>query len=585
MPYEDRAYTSRYRRVNPRVEGFKQTSTIDWGFDNRNQPYGGGMVRLYAGTGQGGYTKAVSPHSNNIINNRLLCLESAFRGIISFDSTGSGVNSAGEDHYGAIDCDSMVICNEGDQTAEIVINIPNFDNDDDLIGNNFTTRRLNTLLRPNDFMYLPHNVLFSYDHDSSIATSASSDTASTATSGTTAQFIDVDASSRGDGQTRNSAGLIETGIRTDTTGVQTSATATTITVDSNYYFKVNDILAVTNADASTEFLKVISIPSATTIEVERAILGSSADEIENNALFFLYYKTEVADTIVKSNYNGVYQANTLFGYGRSSLSQPQGITMGSVGIKVREPAYQEFGMTGQTPSTSTGLTVSTSYDFDLVLDGHSNYQGVFTTDSSNVNWGGTNGVMAKINLLLETAYEAGTFSHLPLMSIINGDIRITSGSRLSTSAVALADGTGAGTNMLSGSAGRIPNVDNFVKKLTKFPDDNETDKIIFDNGRGLLIGGQGNGTIDYNSGAIYLDTSPNAEFQVSAYYNSLLSGDLNNSDNSSGIPANPRINNIVARSTNPYKDATIRVIVYDPEVGDSRNLSDDAQSGSGTGKR
>tara|TARA_Y100001973_G_scaffold82057_2_gene121199 strand:+ start:13210 stop:14883 length:1674 start_codon:yes stop_codon:yes gene_type:complete len=543
---------------------------------------GKGKVQLSLDSKAGSYIKSVSPQNKNIIDNKLVCLESAFREVIGFDSTGSGVTSAGGNHLGAVDCDSVVICNEGNQTAEIVINIPNFDNDDDLIGNNFTSRRLNTLLRPNDFIYLPHNILFSYDHDSSITTASAGDTASTATSGTTAKFIDADASSRGDSITRNSAGLIETNVLLDN-GSNHASGDTTLTVDSNYYFKTNDILAVANSDGSTEFLKVLDIPSATTIEVERGILGSTAGTINDNAEFFLYYKTQVADTVVKSNSNGVYQANTLFGYGRSLSSQPQGITMGSVGIKVREPAYEELGMTGQTLGTSTGLTVSTSYDFKITNDADSQQTITIVTDSSNVSWGGTNGLLAKINDAFLTLYKAGTFTYLPKIAIVNGDIRVTSGSRLSTSAITLADGTS--NNLIGGTQGRIPNIDNSVKKATKFPEDFETEKIIFDDGRGNLNGGQGNGTIDYNSGAIYLNTFADAEFQVSAYYNSCLSGDLNNSDNSGGFPANPRINRILARSTNPYKDAEIRVIVYDPEKGDVRNYSDEAKSSSAVGKR
>tara|TARA_Y100000401_G_scaffold20699_1_gene13842 strand:- start:1245 stop:2942 length:1698 start_codon:yes stop_codon:yes gene_type:complete len=561
---------------------YNSTNTSIGTATNRSANTGGGSVQLTVATNGTTYVKSRNPENKNIINNELICLESDFRQLVSFDTTGNGKSSSGGLHLSAVDCESLVICNEGEQTAEIVFSIPNFDNDDDLIGNNFTSRRINTVLRPNDFMYLPHNVLFTYDHDSAISTTSATDTASTATSGSTAKFIDADASTRGDGITRSASGIIETNVLINNASNHASGD-TTLTVDSSHYFKVNDILRIAKNGGGTEFLKVVDIASSTTIDVERGILGSTAGQLDDNTEFNLVYKNQIGDSRVTSDLNGLYQASTFFGYGRSISSQPQGLTMGSIAIKVREPAYQEFGLTGQTVNTSTGLATSTSFDFKITNDADSQQTITIVTDSSNVNWGGTNGVLSKINDQFKTLYENNTFTNLPTIALVNGDVRVTSGSRLSTSSIALADGTS--NNLIGGSAGRIPNVDIYISTATQFPKDFETDKIIFDDGKGNLNGGAGSGTIDYNSGAISLNTFPNSEFSVSAYFNSALSGDLNNSDNSGGSPANPRINSIVAKSTNPYRDANIRVIVYDPEMGDSRNFSESTKKSSRSGKR
>jgi hypothetical protein len=234
-------------------------------------------------------------------------------------------------------------------------------------------------------------------------------------------------------------------------------------------------------------------------------------------------------------------------------------------------------MSGQTLATSTGLATSTSFDFKLTQDADSIQTITIVTDSSNVSWGGTTGVLQKINDAFLTLYRAGTFTFLPRIAIINGDIRVTSGSRLATSSITLADGTS--NNLIGGSAGRIPNIDNGITRTTKFPEDYETEKIIFDDGKGRLTGGQGGGSIDYTSGAVILNTFADAQFQISCSFNQALSG-------STLINANqPRITSISAQSINTFRDGSLRVICYDPEFGDERVFTTSGSSGSSSGKR
>lgn len=545
----------------------------------------GGSVNLSIGTGAVSYSKSANPKVSNIFNNVYILSEkdNQFRPIVKFDSTGGGLDAGGSEYFGAIGSNSLVLANESEQVIELVYNLSNFDNDDDLIGNNFVGRTINTILHPSDFVYLPHNVLFTYDHDSAITPTSAGTKSHTASADETAEFIDPDNTTRPDGYIRDGVGLIQTGVLINKLIGHTSA-QTELTIDSNYYFKVNDIIQVEGDDTTDELMKIVAIPNATTIQVQRGVLGTTADTISNNVELMLYYRNEVRDSVIKTNSNGKFQANTFFGYGRNTSALPSGLTRGSISIRMREPAYQEFAMTGQTPSASTGLSSSTTYDFKITNDGDSQQTISILTDSSNVNWGGTSGILSKINASFVTLYKAGTFTYLPKASIVNGDVRITSGSRLSTSSIVLA--SGVSNNLFSGTAGRVTALADLISVGTKMPEDNETRKIIFDDGRGNLSGGQGTGTINYDSGAISLNSFKDAEFEVSAYYNSTLSGAMLNSDSDgTGKPTNPRINTILAKSLNPFRDAKIRVVVFDPEAIDPRNATNTDNNNSETGRR
>ena len=529
---------------------------------------GGGSIQLKIGTGSSTYVKSTTPNAKNIFNQVFSLTDNSdtFRQLLEFDTTGRGLDSSGAVYTGSVTSTALIICNESSQTIEGRILYINFGTDDDVIDGSEKTG-VNFLLNGGEFLFLPHNLFHAYGSTSPYSSAIKSHTAS---SGTVAKFVDPDVASRPDSQTRIAIALLSSGVLINNVSNHASGD-TTLTVDSNYYFKVGDIIGIIKDGTSVhEFLRITAIPSATTIDVERAVLGSTAGQLNNDTDIRLYYINEQADRniAIKTNSNGNYTANTFFGYGRTATVNPQGIQRGSVAIRVREPAYQEFGLTGQTLSSSTGLTVSTAYDFDIVVDGHTNYRGVFTTDSSNVNWGGTSGILSKMNDLFIAEYDAGKFTSLPRISIVNGDIRVTSGSRLSTSAITLADGTHAdGANMLDGTVGRIPNVDDFITQPTKFPDVYETEKIIFDDGRGGLSGGQGTGEIDYESGAISLDTFPDSTFEVSCYHSSAFSGSMLHNDNA------PAISKIFARSTNPFRDANVRVISFDPEEGDPRQFT------------
>ena len=145
-----------------------------------------------------------------------------------------------------------------------------------------------------------------------------------------------------------------------------------------------------------------------------------------------------------------------------------GITPGTISINFYTAGYQELGMTNttnkkekQTPSTSTGLSANTAYEFDITVDGGTTRAVNFTTHTSDVTWGNGvsgNGVLKKINDSLKALHTAGSITSLAQVRIVDGDIRFTSGSRISTSAIALANASGSVANFFS--AGIVPAIGN-----------------------------------------------------------------------------------------------------------------------------
>lgn len=61
--------------------------------------------------------------------------------------------------------------------------------------------------------------------------------------------------------------------------------------------------------------------------------------------------------------------------------------------------YQELGLSGITASTKTGLVASTVYYFKIAVDGGTALELSITTDGSNGNFGGRNGLIQKCKKL------------------------------------------------------------------------------------------------------------------------------------------------------------------------------------------
>ena len=344
----------------------------------------------------------------------------------------------------------------------------------------------------------------------------------------------------------NSNEYVDSGadIDTATSGdVASDATVTTIYLESGHTkcLRVGDLIRLEN-----EILEVVTVGTGadlanSTITVNRGAYGSTgathADDVAVRLPFFNAYHDFDKYSVAQTDAQGRIKAFNFFGLGRT-LTEVQGITPGSVAIKFYSKGFQELGLSAVTSSTNSGLAVSTAYQFTIAVDGGSAYDLDFTTDSSNVNWGGTNGVISKIQTVFDTQfYTSGNlFEKKVSIGIVGGDIRFTSGSHLSTSAIALADSSGGDTDLWA--AGRVPAVANIDAAVgAKLPDDVTYDRVTYatspntsafcyDDGKGNLFGAA-SGSINYETGACSFVGPVSSEFVISCSHTSAFSGKLN----------------------------------------------------------
>ena len=343
---------------------------------------------------------------------------------------------------------------------------------------------------------------------------------------------------------------------------------TAIDVDEGAYFFVGDLIRVDD-----EIMEVTGI-SSNTLTVIRGTHGSSAASHSDNTAIELPFFNAFVDfdkySVAQTDGSGKFKAMNFFSFGRNTDGGGNQESMGvnNIAIKFYSQGFQEIGLSNITSSTSSGLAVSTEYKFNITVDGGSVFSNLtFTTDSSDVTFGGTNGIINKIqDALDEQFYTAGSnlFEKKVMVSIVNGDVRFTSGSHLSTSAILLAAPTSGTTPF---GVGRLPAIANVEAPVaSKLPNDTIIDKrtgletknigqMAYDDGNGN-INGVCNGTISYNSGAIQLTNAPaNAEFVVSANYGSSQSG-----GNRFGTDEGNSIAAVSGRSCNSKIDTTIEII-------------------------
>ena len=340
------------------------------------------------------------------------------------------------------------------------------------------------------------------------------------------------------------------------------AADTSITVDDGDFFRVNDLIQFginTTTATKIEICRVTAI-STNVLTLERALFGTTANDkgAQTNATsgvvddakvyfpFFNTYHDHDSYTVVQTDRSGKFHAMNLFGKGRAA-THLMGLTPGSFSAKFYNPGYQSLGLSGITSSTTTSLTASGSYWFKIAIDGGTAEAINFTVDSSNTNWGGTNGVLSKINSALEDKYNnsaSNTFQKKSSVAIVNGDVRFTSGQGLSTSAIALTagtDGASASYNIFAQQNGHFPALANVPDAVAaKLPDDVTYDRItymsssntgvfMYDDGYGNLTReGGGSGTINYETGEIkFVGCPPNSEFVYSCLTTSAFSGRQN----------------------------------------------------------
>ncbi len=230
---------------------------------------------------------------------------------------------------------------------------------------------------------------------------------------------------------------------------------------------------------------------------------------------------------------GRYKSNTFLGDNIRNASHINGLVPGAQSIDFPVPVEQRLGMKNLTSKTKSGLAASTQYEFYLNLDGQREHV-AFTTDANNLNWGGSNGVLQKIQTVLADKVADGSLYRNVSVSMNGGDIvfkshsggghwngkvtnRATDGTnRTGASQIDLQDYSGGtqflGSGNVPGSA--LPSTSNdFMPTEKLHPKTNEvyqdpSNKLI-DRGNGVLkrsLGGSG--SINYETGAIDLKGLP-----------------------------------------------------------------------------
>ena len=352
----------------------------------------------------------------------------------------------------------------------------------------------------------------------------------------------------------------DSGILLNDSGVE--AADTTITVDDGDLFRVGDLIQLGINDTTATRIEILRVTGISThvLTVERGLYGTSAADkdaqtnatsgaVDNAKIYFPFFNIYSGEynrySVVQTDGSGRFWAKNFFGVGRAG-THLMGITAGSVALKFYEAGYQNLTNDGNiTSSTNSGLTASTTYYLSVAIDGGTTDKITFAVDSSNVNFGGTNGIIQKLQDAIDALYynpAKNGYEKGATVEIVDGDLRITSNQRLSTSAISVTtntDGT-AGTDELfdgTNKLGRLPAIIP-TAVAAKLPDDVTYDRVtydsipnedafIFDDGYGNLYG-NGSGTINYETGEIKFTSAPaNAEFVYSCLHTSPFSGRAN----------------------------------------------------------
>ena len=287
------------------------------------------------------------------------------------------------------------------------------------------------------------------------------------------------------------------------------------------------------------------------------------------------YGTLIESDSLKSTSSGNTYITDSGGYFTTSdffgMTDTGGIVPGSLYMQFYSQGYQEVGLNSsaqgkgnQTHNTTTGLAVGTAYEFRITVDDGTIAIVAFTTDGSNVNWGGTAGVLRKINAALEALFTAGSITSRAKAALIRGDLRFMSGSRRSTSAIALSAGADAGVAEFFGT-GILPAVGSCESAITSALETTTTLHLnaentsfyMIDRGNGLgrrALGGTM--TIDYNEGGkLEMYNCPqNAHFKVGFLYNAAHSAKVTYHADTANV-----LYKVWGRSTSLKKDAQLRI--------------------------
>ena len=457
---------------------------------------------------------------------------------------------------------AFCVYNTGDVPAEVQFVFQEWKNNSNVddanavdTGGGSTNLRYVTMILPaGDFFYLPHGRLIGYNADASAAN------ATTVENTAPNSNMYVDSTADLDHATAATMG--------------SDATHTVLNLEDGHskFFKVGDLIRIENEICEVTAVGTGADLANSTCTIKRGLFGSTAATHADDVAIRLPFFNMTADfdkfSVSQTDKNGIFHAKNFFGYGRTGDAISDGIQAGSIGIKFYQAGYQELGLSGITANTNSGLVASTTYAFDIAVDGGSDFTLSFTTDSSNLNFGGRNGIVSKIQDALNAGYYASgnLFEKTVTVGILNGDIRFTSGQHLSGSAISI---TAPASGTTPFGVGRLTAVGDIEAAVAaKVPDDTVYDRttydaspnkaaFMYDDGEGNLKGA-GSGRINYETGEIRFTSSPNAEFVLNLIHKSAHAGGIN-SDTASGKNT---IQSIGARSVNPKLNTTVKILAY-----------------------
>ena len=480
----------------------------------------------------------------------------------------------------------LVICNEGAVSAELNLSVAEWTHAAPDTNNSAGGSDIKRVLNAGEFLYLPNLSMIEHTANDSAALGDNNNLDNTAPA--TDMYVD-------------SGVNLDANFEDSETGLQVADIAP---------FEVGDYVQVGINDTTATRIEVMEITSITDdsgtdddaagiLNVRRALFGTSKADKDaqtngtNGAvsganvhfpIFNAYYDYNTAlsgsSQLIMTDGKGRYKINNFFGYARSAVSndEGQGVVAGSVALKFYNSAYAEVHFPRPiTASTSSGVAASTAYEFDLTIDDSSATAIVFTT-SSNVKFGGSDGIIRKMQDSIDTAFEGTAYGCT--VSIVDGALRFTSKSHMAAhdgtngSKVLIEDRSGStGADLFTGSVGIMPNDTAFPNPVEPtLPDDDIIDiassrttpnvnAFMYDDGHGNLIyQGSAVGTISYKSGAMdwTIPSLPYAQFVLNGHYASALSGGVK----LKGGHADTGISSINARSVNSKINTTIGVYAF-----------------------
>jgi len=499
---------------------------------------------------------------------------------------------------------AILLKNTSKIAAEILITVMDWKNSSDTdvansvdVGGGGATslRSWSFLLPAGEFMYLPNNRILSY---------ASSD----------ADPFES-AAKAGDGAISTEPKDINSGNEYVDSGADVdSATEDAITDDltalilymengHSKFFKNGDLVQI-----DSEVIELQSVGDGLTLgksiaTMKRGLIGSTvavhADDQPVNFFFGNEYLSFDVGKCMSDKKGRFSQRGAFFGKARTSDNKVDGLVAGSVTIGpfYTEGGYLDWGLSGVTANTETGLAASTTYTFHIVVDEFNN-GGIdststetaiaFTTDASDTTFNGSsNAVLPKIQAVLDTQYyttSSGLNGKKVRIFLHDGDVRVQSMSNNSDTIVGIANVSGTtpfGVGAFPALASSVPDLlgsehgggttdDIVYGPKSTLAQEEITDPVtgvstlnesafIFDDGQGnLLYQGSVVGKIDYEKGhcSWTVASLPEAEFKVHGQSNSAHSGGIKYAANEYNS-----IQEIKARSINSIKDTTIETIV------------------------